>query len=354
MKIVVTGGAGFGGSALIRHLIAETGHEVLNFDALTYAGTLTSVAAVAKHPRYSFRHGDICDADFVAQTFAEFDPDGIIHLAAESHVDRSIDGPAAFIQTNIIGTFTLLQAARRHVDALSPERRERFRFLQVSTDEVFGSLGAHGKFTETSAYDPRSPYSASKASASHLVSAWGHTYGLPFMISTSSNNYGPYQFPEKLIPLCILKALAGELLPVYGTGENVRDWVHVEDHARALRQVFETGRPGETYNIGGSAERRNIDVVGAICDALDERRPRRDGTSHRQLITFVADRPGHDFRYALDTAKIRRELDWQPRWAFEDGIAATVAWYMENGGWWQNIQAQRYGGERLGRMPDGH
>ncbi|MGO9472815.1 MAG: dTDP-glucose 4,6-dehydratase [Rhodomicrobium sp.] len=348
MRIIVTGGAGFIGSALIRHLIAGSQHEVLNLDKLTYAGSLTSLEAIAQNPRYRFVRGDICDAALVAKTFAGFDPDGIVHLAAESHVDRSIDGPGAFIQTNINGTFTLLQAAREHFARLSPERRSRFRFHHVSTDEVYGSLGASGKFSESTPYDPRSPYSASKAASDHLVSAWGHTFGLPVLLSNCSNNYGPYQFPEKLIPLCIIKALAGEPLPVYGKGENVRDWLYVEDHASALRTVFEHGRPGETYNIGGDAERRNIDVVSALCAVLDRLRPRPGGLSYRDLINFVADRPGHDARYAIDATKIREELDWAPLQSFEAGIEATAIWYLNNSGWWREVQARSYRGERLG------
>ena len=337
MNIIVTGGAGFIGSALIRHLIATTGHRVLNLDKLTYAGNLASLAPVSDNPRYGFVLGDICDEGLIRQVFADFDPDGIIHLAAESHVDRSIDGPRAFIETNILGTFTLLQAARAHCDSLPADRRAGFRFHHVSTDEVYGSLGPEGLFAETTAYDPRSPYSASKAASDHLVSAWAHTYGLPIVITNCSNNYGPYQFPEKLIPLCLIRALAGDALPVYGTGANVRDWLHVEDHARALALVFAAGRVGETYNIGGNAERRNIEVVTALCDALDRVRPRSDRASYRQQISFVADRPGHDQRYAIDSAKIRRELGWMPRESFETGLAATIAWDLENAEWWQAI-----------------
>jgi dTDP-glucose 4,6-dehydratase len=348
MRVVVTGGAGFIGSALIRHLIGETSHEVLNFDKLTYASSLTSLASVAHHPHYRFVQGDICDNTALARIFSDFDPDGVIHLAAESHVDRSIDGPGAFIQTNINGTFALLQAARRHFERLSPERREAFHFHHVSTDEVFGSLGPTGKFTETTAYDPCSPYSASKAASDHLVSAWGHTFGLPVLVTSCSNNYGPYQFPEKLIPLCIIKALSGARLPIYGKGDNIRDWLHVEDHVRALTLVFEKGRPGQRYAIGGDSERRNLDVATGLCDALDRARPRSDGSSYRSLITFVTDRPGHDARYAIDAAKIRRELGWQPRNTFEAGLEATVHWYLEHSAWWQEIQARDYGGERLG------
>ena len=340
LRLIVTGGAGFIGSALIRHLIATTRHQILNLDKLTYAGNPDSLATVADDPRYRFVRGDIGDEGLVRRLFAEFAPDGIIHLAAESHVDRSIDGPRAFIETNILGTFTLLQAARAHLETLSAERRSRFRFHHVSTDEVYGSLGAQGFFTEATAYDPRSPYSASKAASDHLVSAWAHTYGLPVVITNCSNNYGPYQFPEKLIPLCLIKALAGETLPVYGRGENIRDWLHVDDHARALALVFAAGRNGETYNIGGNAERRNIDVVTGLCDILDRVRPRRDGVPYRRQISFVADRPGHDLRYAIDSDKIRRELGWAPRESFETGLAATIAWYLDNPDWWQAILAR--------------
>lgn len=348
MKIIVTGGAGFIGSALVRRLIAQSEHDVLVFDKLTYAGSLASLQQVAASPRYRFVRGDICDAATVNKTFAQFDPDGVIHLAAESHVDRSIDEPDAFLQTNITGTFVLLQAAADHLQRLSPEQRQMFRFHHVSTDEVYGSLGASGKFTETTAYNPRSPYSASKAASDHLVAAWHHTYGLPVLISNCSNNYGPYQFPEKLIPLCIIKALAGEPLPIYGKGDNVRDWLHVDDHARALQLVFERGHPGAAYNIGGDAERRNIEVVTALCEALDRLRPRSDGMPYRDLIAFVADRPGHDARYAIDATKIRRELGWEPLRSFEAGIETTVAWYLDNAGWWEDIRARRYGGERIG------
>lgn len=348
MKILVTGGAGFIGSALVRHLIGESEHTVLNLDKLTYAGVLTSLAEVADDPRYSFVQGDICDAELVARLLAEFQPDVVAHLAAESHVDRSIDGPGEFIQTNVVGTFTMLQQALGYWQVLAPDRQTAFRFHHISTDEVYGSLGEVGLFTETTAYDPRSPYSASKAASDHLVRAWGHTYGLPVLVTNCSNNYGPYHFPEKLIPLIIIRALAGEPLPVYGDGSNVRDWLFVEDHARALRRVFEAGVPGETYNIGGNSERRNIEVVRAICAALDTRRPREDGKSYAEQITFVADRPGHDQRYAIDAAKIARELGWEPQVRFEDGIARTVDWYLARGDWWEPILQRRYSTERLG------
>lgn len=348
MKILVTGGAGFIGSALVRYLIGESSYQVLNLDKLTYAGVLSSLAEVAYNPRHRFIRGDICDGALVAQLLTSFQPDIIAHLAAESHVDRSIDGPGEFIQTNVVGTFTLLQQALGYWQGLPPGRRASFRFHHISTDEVYGSLGEQGLFTETTAYDPRSPYSASKAASDHLVRAWGHTYGLPVLVTNCSNNYGPYHFPEKLIPLIIIRALAGEALPVYGDGSNIRDWLYVEDHARALRRVFEAGLPGETYNIGGNAERRNIDVVRAICAALDARQPRSDGKSYAEQITFVADRPGHDQRYAIDACKISRELGWQPEVSFEDGIVRTVDWYLSRKDWWEPILQRGYATQRLG------
>ncbi len=348
MKVLVTGGAGFIGSALIRHLIGESPHEVLNLDKLTYAGVLASLDTVAGDRRYRFVQGDICDAALLRDLLAEFQPDVIAHLAAESHVDRSIDGPGAFIQTNVVGTFTLLQQALAYWQGLEPDRKAGFRFHHISTDEVYGSLGDEGLFTEDTAYDPRSPYSASKAASDHLVRAWGHTYGLPVLVTNCSNNYGPYHFPEKLIPLIIIRALAGEPLPIYGDGSNVRDWLFVEDHARALRRVFEAGLPGETYNIGGNSERRNIDVVQAICAALDARRPRADGQSYASLITHVTDRPGHDQRYAIDASKIARELGWAPEVRFEEGIARTVDWYLSRKDWWEPILQGRYATQRLG------
>ncbi|MFM6949718.1 MAG: dTDP-glucose 4,6-dehydratase [Novosphingobium sp.] len=348
MKVLVTGGAGFIGSALIRHLIGESPHEVLNLDKLTYAGVLASLDTVAGDPRYRFVQGDICDAALLSDLLAEFQPDVTAHLAAESHVDRSIDGPGAFIQTNVVGTYTMLQQTLGYWQGLEPDRKASFRFHHISTDEVYGSLGDEGLFTEDTAYDPRSPYSASKAASDHLVRAWGHTYGLPVLVTNCSNNYGPYHFPEKLIPLIIIRALAGERLPVYGDGSNVRDWLFVEDHARALRRVFEAGVPGETYNIGGNSERRNIEVVQAICAALDARRPRADGQSYASLITYVTDRPGHDQRYAIDASKIARELGWAPEVRFEDGIARTVDWYLSRKDWWEPILQGRYATERLG------
>jgi len=348
MRIFVTGGAGFIGSALVRHLIAKTGHEVLNFDKLTYAATLSSVEEAAQSDRYRFLKGDICDADAVRAAIAEFRPQVITHLAAESHVDRSIDGPDAFIQTNLVGTYTMLKEACAFWQRLEGDARKEFRFHHISTDEVYGSLGETGLFTEDTPYDPRSPYSASKAGSDHLVSAWGHTYGLPVLITNCSNNYGPYHFPEKLIPLMIVKALAGEPLPVYGKGDQVRDWLHVEDHVRALQMVFEKGRPGRTYNIGGNNEKQNIEVVQAVCVLLDELRPRADGESYAAQVTTVADRPGHDKRYAIDASRIREELGWEPLDTFESGIRKTVEWYLANEAWWRPIVDERQADRRRG------
>ncbi|MFM6932830.1 MAG: dTDP-glucose 4,6-dehydratase [Novosphingobium sp.] len=347
-RILVTGGAGFIGSAVVRQLIGETEAEVLTVDKLTYAGNLSSLADARQSNRYHFLQADICDAAAMAKAFADFRPDAVMHLAAESHVDRSIDGPAEFIQTNVVGTFTLLDAATAYWRGLDDAARAAFRFHHISTDEVFGSLGDEGMFTEETAYDPRSPYSASKASSDHLVRAWHHTHGLPVVVTNCSNNYGPYHFPEKLIPLVILKAISGQPLPVYGDGSNVRDWLHVEDHARALRLVVDQGIPGETYCVGGNSERTNLQVVHAICDELDAARPRADGESYRAQITYVKDRPGHDFRYAIDTAKIGRELGWSPQESFESGIAGTVRWYLANEAWWSAIHDGSYRGERLG------
>jgi dTDP-glucose 4,6-dehydratase len=348
MRIFVTGGAGFIGSALIRHLIANTAHEVLNFDKLTYAGTLTAVEPVSLSNRYQFVQGDICDTAAVRAAIAAFRPDVITHLAAESHVDRSIDGPDAFIQTNLVGTYKMLAEARAYWLGLDEAARAAFRFHHISTDEVYGSLGEDGLFTEETPYDPRSPYSASKAGSDHLVSAWGHTFGLPVLITNCSNNYGPYHFPEKLIPLMIVKALGGEPLPVYGKGDQVRDWLHVEDHVRALQAVFEQGQPGRTYNVGGNNEKQNLEVVNAVCAILDELRPRADGQSYAAQIAYVADRPGHDKRYAIDASRIAAELGWTPRETFESGIRKTVAWYLDNEDWWRPIVAERAADRRRG------
>jgi dTDP-glucose 4,6-dehydratase len=346
--ILVTGGAGFIGSALVRHLLRETGHRVVNVDKLTYAGNLDSLDEVLPHPDYAFKQVDICDGAALAEVFERHRPDVVMHLAAESHVDRSIDGAAAFIETNVVGTYTLLEAARAHWSRLPEAERSGFRFLHVSTDEVFGSLGAEGRFSETTPYSPNSPYSASKASSDHLVRAWHHTYGLPVLVSNCSNNYGPYQFPEKLIPVVILNALRGKPIPVYGRGDNVRDWLYVDDHVRALLAIVERGRVGETYAIGGDSERSNLEVVRTICAILDELAPDAEVPEHASLITFVRDRPGHDWRYAIDAGKIRRELGWQPRETFESGIRRTVEWYLENGTWCERVMDGTYQLERLG------
>ena len=349
-RVIVTGGAGFIGSAVVRHLIRTSGFEVLNFDKLTYAGNLASLREVAESPRYRFVQADICDRFAVERVFAEFRPDAVLHLAAESHVDRSIDGPSAFIQSNIVGTATLLEAATAYWRALPESRQPLFRFQHISTDEVYGSLGAEGFFTEHSAYDPRSPYSASKASSDHLVKAWHHTYGLPVLVTNCSNNYGPDHFPEKLIPLIILNALEGKPLPIYGKGDNVRDWLYVEDHAKALCLVLEKGVPGETYNVGGNNERTNLQVVETICDVLDALRPRPPASRYRDLITFVPDRPGHDQRYAIDATKLRTELGWTPEESFDTGVRKTVQWYLDHAWWWQPIRDQKYAGQRLGKV----
>ncbi len=347
-KVLVTGGAGFIGSALVRHLIANSDMQVLNVDALTYAGNLSSLDEVAASNRYSFVQADICDTARMASLIADFAPDVITHLAAESHVDRSIDGPAAFIQTNLIGTFSVLSGALDYWRTLSPEAQAAFRFHHISTDEVFGALGEQGYFTESTAYDPRSPYSASKAGSDHLVRAWQHTYGLPVVLTNCSNNYGPYHFPEKLIPLMIIKCLAGEPLPIYGAGTNVRDWLYVDDHVRALQAVFERGTVGESYMIGGRSERTNLSIVHIICDTLDRIRPRADGQSYREQISYVADRPGHDFRYAIDASKLERELGWVPLETFDSGIEKTIRWYLANEKWWGDILSGAYQGQRLG------
>lgn len=345
--ILVTGGAGFIGSALVRHLLAGANERVVNVDALTYAADLASLDGVMHDPRHVFVHADINDGPALRALFAAHRPVGVVHLAAESHVDRSIDAPKAFIDTNIVGTTTLLQAALHHWGGLPPAEAERFRFVHVSTDEVFGSAAGTARFDESTPYDPSSPYAASKAAADHLARAWHRTYGLPVIVTNCSNNFGPYQFPEKLIPLVIAKALAGEPLPVYGRGENVRDWLYVEDHVRALRLVLERGMPGETYCIGGHGERRNIDVVRALCALLDELRP-DPGGAHERLVRFVADRPGHDLRYAIDPAHIQRTLGWAPRESFDSGLRRTVQWYLANREWSARIADTRYRGERLG------
>lgn len=343
MKILVTGGAGFIGSAVVR-LAVSRGLEVVNVDALTYAACLDNVASVADSPLYAFEKADICDREAMDRILAAHKPDAIMHLAAESHVDRSIDGPGAFIQTNITGTYTLLEAARAYWEGAG--KPEGFRFHHISTDEVFGTLGAEGQFTEDTPYAPNSPYSASKAASDHLVRAWAETYGLPVVMTNCSNNYGPFHFPEKLVPVVILKALAGEKIPVYGTGENVRDWLYVEDHADALLCVLQNGELDRSYNIGGENEATNLDLVKMICGVLDERRP--DGAPHAELITFVADRPGHDLRYAIDPTRIRTELNWRPSLTVDEGIAKTVDWYLENQDWWQALQNRDGVGARLG------
>lgn len=333
--LLVTGGAGFIGSAVVRHLISQTDYRVVNLDKLTYAGSLDSVAQVANSPRYCFERADIRDRSALDRILREYRPTGIMHLAAESHVDRSIDEPANFIDTNILGTYTLLEATRAYWNELAGDARTRFRFHHVSTDEVYGSLGATGRFNEDSPYAPNSPYAASKAASDHLVRAWHHTYGLPVVTSNSSNNYGPYQYPEKLIPRMITHALAGRPLPIYGDGHNIRDWLYVEDHAQALVCILENGRIGETYNVGGDNERSNLEVVIRICELLDELLPEAAHRPHRKLITHVPDRPGHDFRYALDAGKIDRELGWRPRESLETGLRKTVKWYLANRDWWQ-------------------
>jgi dTDP-glucose 4,6-dehydratase len=349
-RILVTGGAGFIGSALIRMIIKETPHTVLNLDKLTYAGNLSSLTAVSSSPRYSFVQADIADEEAVTKIVNDFQPDAIMNLAAESHVDRSIDGARPFMETNILGTYTMLHVARNYWTKLPDEKKAAFRFLHISTDEVFGSLeGPEGFFTETTPYDPRSPYSASKAASDHLVRAWYHTYGLPILLTNCSNNYGPYHFPEKLIPLIILNALDGKPLPVYGQGANIRDWLYVDDHARAILCVLEQGTPGESYNVGGHNERTNLQVVRTVCSILDELRPRPQGGHYADLITFVADRPGHDLRYAIDPSKLTTELGWQPQENFETGIRKTVQWYLDNEWWWGPIRSGKYAGERLGK-----
>ena len=356
MKLLITGGAGFIGSAVIRHIINNTQDEVVNLDKLTYAGNLESLADVSDNQRYAFEQVDICNRTEVDRVLAEHQPDAIMHLAAESHVDRSIDGPAEFIQTNIVGTYTLLEATRQYWQTLDGEKKSGFRFHHISTDEVYGDLphpdeaqdATEHLFTEATAYAPSSPYSASKASSDHLVRAWQRTYGLPVLVTNCSNNYGPYHFPEKLIPLVILNALEGKALPIYGKGDQIRDWLYVEDHARALYKVVSEGKVGETYNIGGHNEKQNIEVVHSICDILQQLRPKP--VSYREQITFVQDRPGHDRRYAIDANKIQRELGWQPEETFETGIRKTVQWYLDNLEWCRRVQDGSYQRERLGQL----
>lgn len=353
MRILVTGGAGFIGSAVVRHLINDTPHEVANVDKLTYAGNLESLASVADSPRYRFHQVDICDGPALAKVFAEFRPTAVMHLAAESHVDRSIDGPAAFIETNVVGTYTLLEAARAYWNTLPAAEKDAFRFHHISTDEVYGDLeGTDDLFTETTPYAPSSPYSASKAGSDHLVRAWQRTYGLPTLVTNCSNNYGPFHFPEKLVPHIILNALHGKPLPVYGDGGQIRDWLFVEDHARALVQVVSRGEVGETYNIGGHNEKRNLEVVHTLCDLLEELAPGKPQglARYRDLITFVKDRPGHDRRYAIDASKIQRELGWVPQETFETGLRKTVQWYLQNEAWWQRVLSGAY---QLGRLGQG-
>ena len=349
-KVIVTGGAGFIGSALIRFLVGNELAEVTCLDKLTYAGNLESLSAIDKSPLYHFAKLDICDYEGVTKLFKEFQPDTIMHLAAESHVDRSINDPLCFVKTNVLGTANLLQVAFEYWRDLPEERKAAFRFQHISTDEVYGSLGPDGFFYETTPYDPKSPYSASKASSDHLVRAWGHTFGLPVLLSNCSNNYGPYHFPEKLIPLIILNALDGKNLPIYGKGDNIRDWLYVEDHAKALWLINSKGVPGQTYNIGGHNERTNLQVVQTVCAILDELRPKADGTSYSKQIVFVTDRPGHDQRYAINADKLMTQLGWRPEENFDTGIKKTVQWYLDNAWWWKPIRENKYAGERLGTI----
>jgi len=357
MKFLVSGGAGFIGTAVIRHLIHDLDHQVVNVDKLTYAGNLESLESVSHSPLYTFEQIDICDSESIKRLFDQQQPDKIMHLAAESHVDRSIDGPAEFIQTNIIGTYVMLDVAKQYYSKLPEEKKQNFRFHHISTDEVYGDLhGTTDLFTEETPYAPSSPYSASKASSDHLVRAWHRTYNFPIIITNCSNNYGPYQFPEKLIPLTILNAISGKPLPIYGKGDQIRDWLHVEDHARALVKVLQEGKIGETYNIGGNNEKTNLEVVETICKILEELLPIKNSTlniqNYKNLITFVADRPGHDIRYAIDATKISNKLNWQPQETFETGIKKTVQWYLNNKTWWQRVQDGSYQGERLGLKAD--
>ena len=348
-RVMITGGAGFIGSAVCRYLVLEKQVHILNVDKLTYAGNLSSLTELTDNSLYRFAQVDICDSEAVSAQLADFKPDSIMHLAAESHVDRSIDGPSAFIETNIVGTANLLECVREYWSELNPAEKQDFRFHHISTDEVYGSLGDEGLFKESTPYDPRSPYSASKASSDHLVMAWYHTYGLPVLVTNCSNNYGPYHYPEKLIPLVILNALEEKPLPIYGKGDHIRDWLYVEDHARALVKVVESGRVGETYNVGGRNERTNLQVVESICDVLDKLSPRKDGGAYCDLITFVTDRPGHDMRYAIDASKLETELGWKAQENFETGIHRTVQWYLDNAWWWKPIREEKYAGERLGK-----
>jgi dTDP-glucose 4,6-dehydratase len=351
MRLLITGGAGFIGSAVCRQLVGSHRVPIVNVDKLTYAANLTSLDPIAKDFRYAFEQADVCDRSALDDIFTRYRPTGVVHLAAESHVDRSITGSDAFLETNVVGTYRLLEAAKLYYENLSPDLKARFRFIHVSTDEVYGSLGPTGRFCEDTPYQPSSPYSASKAASDHLAHAWYKTYGLPVIVSNCSNNYGPYQFPEKLIPLTILNALEGKSLPVYGKGSNVRDWLHVDDHARGLIMLLERGKPGEKYNFGGDSERSNLSVVEQICEALDRLLPERD--ARRRLIKFVADRPGHDLRYAIDASKARHELDWRPQESFESGLESTIRWYLDNRTWWQPIRERVYGGERLGLLRTG-
>lgn len=348
MRILVSGGAGFIGSAVCRHLVG-CGAHVINLDKLTYAGNLSSLASIESAPNYRFVKGDVCDGALVLSLMREENIDAVMHLAAESHVDRSIDGPASFVETNVVGTFRMLESSLTYWKALPSAKQEAFRFHHVSTDEVFGDLPFDsGIFTEETPYAPSSPYSASKAASDHFVRAWYDTYGLPVVLSNCSNNYGPFHFPEKLIPLMILNGLEGLALPVYGTGANVRDWLYVEDHAEALHKIISEGEPGQSYNVGGNAERSNLEVVEALCDCLDDLRPLAGGASRRELITFVTDRPGHDRRYAIDCSKIKHSLGWEPSVGFEDGLRRTVQWYLDNEHWWGPLRSSKYAGERLG------
>lgn len=347
---MITGGAGFIGSSLIRQFIADTDITIVNVDKLTYAGNLATLAEALDNPRHHFEQVDICDSQAINGLFDKYQPDAVMHLAAESHVDRSIEGPADFIETNIIGTYTLLEAARQYWSSLPTGKRDQFRFHHISTDEVYGSLGAEDFFTEKTAYAPNSPYSASKASSDHLVRAWHHTYGLPTVMTNCSNNYGPYQYPEKLIPLVIFNALDGKPLPVYGKGDNIRDWLYVEDHATALRLVLEKGKVGECYNIGGHNEKTNLEVIKTICRYLDERFPDSAHTPHEKLISFVEDRPGHDQRYAIDASKVQHELGWEPRETFETGLQKTIDWYIDNAETWKKVTSADYQGQRLGLL----